>query len=51
VYQYVLNQEEHHKKQTFREEYLLFLKKFDVLYDELYLFDFFDKNTEGVKNP
>ena len=42
VYQYVLNQEEHHKKQTFREEYLLFLKKFDVPYDERYLFDFFD---------
>lgn len=42
VCQYVLNQEEHHKKQTFREEYFNFLKKFDVPYDEKYLFEFFD---------
>lgn len=39
VYQYVKNQEEHHKKQTFREEYLNFLKKFNVPYDERYLFE------------
>ena len=42
VCKYVLNQEEHHKKQTFREEYLNFLEKFAVPYDERYLFDFFD---------
>jgi REP element-mobilizing transposase RayT len=42
VCKYILNQEEHHKKQTFKEEYLNFLKKFDVLHDEKYLFDFFD---------
>ena len=42
VCEYVLNQEEHHKKQTFQEEYLNFLEKFAVLYDERYLFDFFD---------
>jgi len=34
VYKYIQNQEEHHKKQTFREEYLDFLKKFKVAYDE-----------------
>ncbi|MEM1324751.1 MAG: IS200/IS605 family transposase [Bacteroidota bacterium] len=42
VCQYVLNQEEHHRKRTFREEYLDFLKKFDVEYDDQYLFDFFE---------
>ncbi len=34
VYQYILNQENHHKKKTFKQEYLEFLKKFDVKYDE-----------------
>ena len=38
VYKYIQNQEEHHKKQTFREEYLDFLKKFKVEYDEQYIF-------------
>lgn len=38
VVQYILNQEEHHKKRTFREEYVEFLKRFDVAYDEKYLF-------------
>jgi len=39
VYQYILNQESHHAKKTFREEYIDFLKKFDVNYEEKYLFD------------
>lgn len=38
VYKYIQNQEEHHKKQTFRDEYLGFLKKFKVEYDEQYIF-------------
>ncbi|MEO8148849.1 MAG: IS200/IS605 family transposase [Bacteroidia bacterium] len=42
VYNYVLNQEEHHKKKTFREEYIGFLKKFQVEYDEKYLFDWIE---------
>jgi REP element-mobilizing transposase RayT len=39
MYRYIANQEEHHKKKTFREEYLAFLKEFDVEYNEKYLFD------------
>ena len=39
VYNYILNQEEHHKKKTFREEYLKFLKDFNVDYVEKYLFE------------
>jgi putative transposase len=39
VYQYILNQEEHHRKRTFKEEYLEFLKMFEIEYDEKFLFD------------
>jgi len=39
VIKYILNQEEHHKKKTFREEYINFLKKFEIEYDEKYLFE------------
>jgi putative transposase len=39
VYKYVMNQKEHHKKTSFKEEYLSFLKKFEIEYDEKYLFD------------
>ena len=42
VYNYILNQEEHHKKRTFREEYIDLLKKFEIEYDERFLFEFFD---------
>jgi putative transposase len=42
VYNYILNQEEHHKKRTFREEYLELLKKFEIEYNEKYLFDWLD---------
>ncbi|HLP52415.1 MAG TPA: IS200/IS605 family transposase [Chitinophagales bacterium] len=38
VYKYIQNQQEHHKKQTFRDEYLEFLTKFNVSYDERYIF-------------
>ncbi len=42
VVKYILNQEEHHKKRTFREEYLDFLNKFDIPFEEQYLFEFYD---------
>ncbi len=42
VYKYILNQEQHHKKKTFREEYLSFLKKFEIEYDEKYLFEWIE---------
>lgn len=38
-YQYILKQEEHHKKKTFKEEYLDFLQKFEIEYNEKYLFE------------
>nr|WP_299206839.1 IS200/IS605 family transposase [uncultured Brumimicrobium sp.] len=42
VYQYILNQEEHHRKKTFKDEYLKLLEKFEIEYDEKYLFDWLD---------
>jgi hypothetical protein len=33
------NQEEHHRKRTFQEELLAFLRKYDVEYDERYLWE------------
>lgn len=42
VVKYILNQTEHHKKQSFRDEYLLMLNKFEIDYDEKYLFEFYD---------
>ncbi len=42
VYNYILNQEKHHRKKSFREEYLDFLEKFDVEYDEKYLFEWYE---------
>ena len=42
VYNYILNQEEHHKKKTFKEEYLEFLNKFEIPFEERYLFDWYD---------
>jgi putative transposase len=38
IINYINNQKEHHKKKTFMEEYKLFLKKFEVDYDEQYIF-------------
>jgi hypothetical protein len=42
VIKYIDNQEEHHRKATFKDEYLRLLEKFDVLYDERYLFEWYD---------
>ena len=37
---YIRGQEKHHERRTFQEEYLAFLKLFNVDYDERYIFDF-----------
>ena len=39
VVRYIKNQETHHSRQTFREEYLSFLKRFNVPYNPKYVFD------------
>lgn len=42
VIKYIQNQEKHHNKKSFKEEYLEFLKKFEIEYDEKYLFEWID---------
>ncbi len=39
VSKYIAGQEEHHKKHSFQEEFVAFLKKHGVPYDERYLWD------------
>ena len=39
VVKYILNQKEHHRKTTFKEEYINFLEKFEIDYNEKYLFE------------
>ena len=43
---YIKNQEKHHMRKTFREEYLEILKRFNVNYDERYIFDPVEEDTE-----
>ena len=42
VINYIINQKEHHKKITFKEEYIGFLKKFNVEFNERYLFEWIE---------
>ncbi len=42
VAKYILNQAEHHNKQSFKDEYLGILKNMDIDYDEQYLFEWYD---------
>jgi REP element-mobilizing transposase RayT len=37
VAHYIENQEQHHRKKSFREEYMEILKRFNIAYDEKYL--------------
>jgi hypothetical protein len=39
VYNYVANQEMRHQKESFKEEYLNYLEKFEIPYDERYIFE------------
>mgnify|MGYP003678111986 CR=1 FL=1 len=42
VVKYIRNQPEHHKKQSFRDEYLILLEKFDIKFDSKYLFEWYN---------
>jgi len=46
VIQYIENQKKHHKKRTFKEEYLAFLKAFEIDFKDEYVFHWFDENSE-----
>ncbi len=40
VINYIKNQEEHHRKRSFRDEYIELLERYEIPYDERYIFDF-----------
>jgi len=42
VYHYIMNQKKHHQIRTFQDEYRELLKKFDVDFNERYIFKFVD---------
>jgi REP element-mobilizing transposase RayT len=42
VSNYIANQEKHHQKKTFKEEYHEFLEKFEIPFEEKYLFAFIE---------
>lgn len=42
VIKYIMKQEDHHRIQTFREEYIAILKKFEIEFKDQYLFEFYE---------
>ena len=42
VIKYIINQEKHHQKNTFKEEYIDLLSKFNIEFKEEYIFYFYD---------
>ena len=42
VIKYIMNQENHHRKITFKKEYMHLLKKFEIPFEHQYLFEFYD---------
>ena len=42
VANYITRQPQHHQKQTFKQEYFEFLEKFEIDYNEKYLFEFYE---------
>lgn len=47
VVKYIANQQKHHRKRPFREEYLEMLRKNEIKYNDAYLFDFYDDAALG----
>ncbi len=43
IYNYILNQEAHHKKKTFKQEYFEFLDNYEIEFKNEYLFEWFDE--------
>src|SRR5690606_6233636 len=50
VINYILNQEEHHRKKTFREEYIEFLNAYQIDYKMEYIIDEFGTAPTELKN-
>ena len=44
VINYIENQKQHHRRKTFKDEYIALLKAFEIEYNEEYTFEWFDEN-------
>ncbi|AHW59493.1 REP element-mobilizing transposase RayT [Draconibacterium orientale] len=42
VIQYIMKQEEHHRKGSFKDEYLTLLRRNEIKYEDAYLFEFYE---------
>src|SRR5438132_13546272 len=42
IIRYIRNQEQHHSRRSFKEEYLTLLRRFDIAFEEKYVFKFID---------
>ncbi len=42
VIKYIMEQEEHHSEKSFKEEYLGLLRKFEIPFEDNYVFEFYD---------
>jgi REP element-mobilizing transposase RayT len=42
IIRYIQNQEKHHSRRSFKNEYLTLLRKFDIAFDAKYVFDFIE---------
>lgn len=42
IISYIQNQEKHHQEKSFKDEYLSLLRKFDVAFQDKYIFDFLE---------
>ena len=42
IIRYIENQEQHHQKRSFKNEYLALLRKFDIAFEEKYVFKFIE---------
>ena len=42
IIRYIQNQEKHHSRRSFRHEYLTLLRKFDIAFEDKYVFDFIE---------
>ena len=42
IIRYIQNQEKHHSRRSFRDEYLTLLRKFDIAFEEKYVFEFIE---------
>jgi len=42
IIRYIQNQEQHHRRRSFKDEYLTWLKKFEIPFEEKYVFQFIE---------